>query len=140
MGVSNYDIASILATSVSQRLVRRICPHCRREREFTEEEKRVITRIMNKYGEEVNLENTKTYEAVGCDKCNNTGYYSRIGIFEILNVTEEVKELIVNGASSMEIRKQALEQEYRPLVVDGIKKVLKGDTTLEELNNKILIF
>ena len=140
MGVSNYDIASILATSVSQRLVRRICPHCKREREFTEEEKQIINRIMNKYGEEVNFENAKTYEAVGCDYCNNTGYFNRIGIFEILNVTDEIKELIVNDASSMEIRKKALEQDYRPLVVDGIKKVLKGDTTLQELNNKILIF
>lgn len=140
MGVSNYDIASILATSVSQRLVRRICPHCKREREFTEEEKQIINRIMNKYGEEVNFENAKTYETVGCDYCNNTGYFNRIGIFEILNVTDEIKELIVNDASSMEIRKKALEQDYRPLVVDGIKKVLKGDTTLQELNNKILIF
>ena len=140
MGVSNYDIASILATSVSQRLIRRVCPQCRREREFTEEEKQIITKIMEKYGEEVNLENVKTYEAVGCKKCNNTGYYNRIGIFEILNITEEIKELIVNNASSMEIRKKALEQDYRPLVVDGINKVLNGDTTLEELNNKILIF
>ena len=140
MGVSNYDIASILATSVSQRLIRRVCPQCRREREFTEEEKQIITKIMGKYGEEVNLENVKTYEAVGCKKCNNTGYYNRIGIFEILNITEEIKELIVNNASSMEIRKKALEQDYRPLVVDGINKVLNGDTTLEELNNKILIF
>lgn len=140
MGVSNYDIASILATSVSQRLVRRICPHCRREREFTEEEKQIITRIMNKYGEEVNLDNAKTYEAVGCNNCNNTGYFNRIGIFETLNITDEIKELIVNGASSMEIRNKALEQEYRPIVVDGIRKVLNGDTTLEELNNKILIF
>ena len=140
MGVSNYDIASILATSVSQRLIRRICPHCRREREFTEEEKQIITRIMNKYGEEVNLDNAKTYEAVGCNNCNNTGYFNRIGIFETLNITDEIKELIVNGASSMEIRNKALEQEYRPIVVDGIRKVLNGDTTLEELNNKILIF
>ena len=140
MGVSNYDIASILATSVSQRLVRKICPHCKKEREFTDEEKQIITKIMNKYGEEVNLENAKTYEAVGCKHCNNTGYFNRIGIFEILNVTEEVKELIVNGASSMEIKRKALEQDYRPLVIDGIKKVLNGDTTLQELNNKILIF
>ena len=140
MGVSNYDIASILATSVSQRLVRRICPHCKRERDFTEEEKQIITKIMNKYGEKVDLENAKTYDAVGCNHCNNTGYFNRIGVFEILNITEEIKELIVNGASSMEIKRKALEQDYRPLVIDGIKKVLNGDTTLQELNNKILIF
>ena len=110
------------------------------KKELPEEEKQIITRIMAKYGEEVNLDNSKTYEAVGCKNCNNTGYYNRIGIFEILNITDEIKELIVNGASSMEIRAKALEQNFRPLVVDGMKKVVNGDTTLEELNNKILIF
>lgn len=140
MGVSDYDIGSILATSVSQRLVRRICPKCKREREFNETEKEVITKIMNKYGENVELENLKTYDAVGCDYCNNTGYYGRIGIFEILNITDNIKELIVQSASSIEIRKKALEEGYRPLAIDGINKVLKGMTTLEELNNKILMY
>ncbi len=140
MGVSNYDIASILATSVSQRLVRRICPHCKKERQFTEEEKKIITKIMDKYGEKVDFTDLKTYETVGCKMCNNTGYYGRIGVFEILNVADEIKQLIVNGSSTMEIREKALQLDYRPLVVDGIKKVLKGETTLEELNNKLLIY
>ena len=140
IGVSDYDIASILATSVSQRLVRRICPHCKREREFTEEEKKIITKVMGKYGDEVDFTGLKTYDAVGCKKCNNTGYYNRIGVFEILNVEDEIEELIVEGASTTEIRKKALEVGYRPLVVDGIKKVLKGETTLKELNNKLLIY
>ncbi len=140
MGVSNYDIASILATSVSQRLIRRICPHCRREREFTEEEKQIITRIMNKYGEEVNLDNAKTYEAVGCNNCNNTGYYDRIGIFEILDLNDEIKEAIMNGKSSLEIRKEALQHGYKPLVVDGINKIIQGYTNLDELNKKLLIY
>lgn len=138
MGVSNYDIASILATSVSQRLVRKICPHCKRERDFTEQEKNTIEKIMGKYGESVDWKGAKTYDAVGCQVCNNSGYYSRIGVFEILDITEELKELIVQGASSIEIRKKALEQTYRPLIVDGMKKVLKGETTLEELNKKLL--
>ena len=140
MGVSDYDIGSILATSVSQRLVRKACPKCKREREFNEQEKDVITKIMNKYGEQVDFSNAKTYDAVGCDYCNNTGYYGRIGIFEILNITEDIRELIVQSASSMEIRKRALEEGYRPLAVDGIKKVLNGITTLGELNNKILMY
>ena len=140
IGVSDYDIASILATAVSQRLVRRICPHCKREREFTEEEKKIITKIMGKYGDEVDFTGLKTYDAVGCKKCNNTGYFNRIGVFEILNVEDEIEELIVEGASTTEIRKKALEVGYRPLIVDGIKKVLKGETTLKELNNKLLIY
>ena len=82
----------------------------------------------------------KTYDSLGCDYCNGTGFYDRIGIFEVLNITEELKELIVSSASSMEIRKKALQENYRPLIVDGIRKVLKGETTLEELNKKLLFF
>ena len=140
MGVSNYDIASILATSVSQRLVRRICHKCRRKREYNDKEKTIITEIMNQYGEDIDFSGLKTYDAVGCDYCNNTGYYNRIGIFEILDITDQIKSLITKGASSLEIKEQALKQGYRPLVVDGIKKVLDGITTLEELNNKILLY
>lgn len=73
-------------------------------------------------------------------KCNDLGYYGRIGLFEILNISEEIKELIVKGASTIDIRKKAIEENYRPLVVDGIKKVLAGDTTLEEVNKKLLIY
>ena len=140
MGVSDYDISSTLATSVSQRLVRRLCPNCRKERDFTEEEKEIMTKIAEKYGETIDFTGLKTYQAVGCKKCNDLGYYGRIGLFEILNISEEIKELIVKGASTIDIRKKAIEENYRPLVVDGIKKVLAGDTTLEEVNKKLLIY
>ena len=86
------------------------------------------------------MENSKTYDAVGCAKCNQSGYVGRIGVFEILNLDEPIKELIMNGASSIDIRKNALQREYRPLVVDGIKKVVAGVTTLEELNRKLRVF
>ena len=140
MGLSDYDIASTLATTVSQRLVRRICPDCKREREFTKEEKDKISKIAAKYGEEINFDNLKTYDAVGCKKCNNIGYYGRIGIFETLDVTEEIKELIVRGASTIEIKNKALEQNYRPLVIDGIRKIINGDTTLDELNRQLILY
>ena len=140
MGVPDYDIASTLATSISQRLVRKLCPHCKRERDFTDEEKAVIERIGKRYNVEFNLKGTKTHEAIGCNKCNNTGYYDRIGVFEILNITDEIKELIMNGASSIEIKKYALQEDYRPLCIDAINKVLEGITNLDEINRKILIF
>ena len=140
MGLSDYDIASTLATTVSQRLVRRICPDCRREREFTSEEKEIITKIAEKYGETVNFDNAKTFEAVGCKKCNNIGYYGRIGVFETLDVSDEIKELIVKGASTIEIRKKAQEQNYKPLVIDGIRKIMNGETTLEELNRQLILY
>ena len=139
LGLSDYDIASTLATAISQRLVRRLCPKCKKERPFNSEEKKIITSIGEKYGMKFDL-TRKTYTAVGCKHCNNTGYYDRIGIFEVLNVTDEIKEAIMNGESSLSIRRKALEQNYRPLLIDGINKVVNGYTTLEELNKKLLIY
>ena len=140
IGISDYDIASTLATVISQRLVRRICPKCKREREYTKEEKEIINGILEKYGEKVDLKDMKTYDSFGCDYCNGTGFYERIGIFEFLNMTDELKDLIVSDASSMDIRRKAIEQGYKPLIVDGIKKVLRGETTIDELNKKLLFF
>ncbi|MGN1297155.1 MAG: GspE/PulE family protein [Clostridia bacterium] len=139
MGLSDYDIASTMATTLSQRLVRRLCPECKKERAFTKEEKEIIEKIGEKYNVQFDLSG-KTYDAVGCKHCNHTGYYDRIGIFEILNITDEIKMEIMNGKSSMEIRNKALEQGYKPLVVDGIRKIIQGYTTLEELNKKLLIY
>ena len=140
MGLTDYDIASTVGTTISQRLLRRICPHCRREREFSDYEKEIIEKIGEKYNYKFNVNGIKTYDAVGCDKCNNSGYYDRIGIFEVLNIDDDIKELIMEGKSSIEIRRKAMEKDYRPLVVDGVTKVLKGDTNLNELNKKLIIF
>ena len=140
IGISDYDIASTLATVISQRLVRRICPKCKSEREYTKEEKEIINGILEKYGEKVDLKDMKTFDSLGCDYCNGTGFYERIGIFEFLDMTDELKDLIVSGAPSMDIRKKAIEQGYKPLIVDGIRKVLRGETTIGELNKKLLFF
>ena len=140
IGVSNYDIASTLATSLSQRLVRRVCPKCAREREYTQEEKDIINGIAKKYGLEYDFTGKHTYDTVGCSYCNNRGFYGRLGIFEILNITEEIKELIIKDESSLEIRREALKQGYKPLVIDGFNKILDGYTTLKELNSKLVIY
>lgn len=139
MGLSDYDIASTLATIISQRLVRKLCPKCRKERPFSPEEKEIIEKIGKQYGVEYDLSGT-TYDAIGCKHCNNTGFYDRIGVFEILNITDEIKTEIMKGKSSIEIKEESLKQGYRPLVVDGIRKVVQGYTTLEELNKKLLIY
>ena len=140
MGISNYDIASILATSVSQRLVRKVCPYCAEERDFTDKEKDIINKIGEKYGVHFDVSNKKTYKTVGCKKCNQSGYLDRIGIFEVLTVDDEIKDLISKDASSMEIRRKALELGYKPLLIDGINKVVNGITTLDEINNKLIIY
>lgn len=140
MGISNYDISSTVATTVSQRLVRKLCKKCARKREFTEKEKNIILQIGEKYNVRFNLDGKFTYDAVGCNECNNSGYYERIGIFEVLNIEDNVKELIVNGASSIEIRNEALKGSYKPLVVDGINKVIDGVTNLNEIDKKLIIY
>ena len=130
MGISNYDIASTLATAVSQRLVRRICPDCSKPREYTEQEKKVITEIGEKYNTKFNLNKKKTFDTVGCEKCNYTGFLGRIAAFEVLNLDDEIKQAIMEEKSTIEIRKIAMKKNYRPLVIDAMKKVLDGFTTL----------
>lgn len=140
MGLSNYDIASTIANVVSQRLIRRICPHCSKKRDFTDEEKSIINKINEKYNVTADLTDKYTYDVVGCDKCNGSGYYDRVAIFEVLELNDELKEAIIRNESSIEIKKKALENGYRPFVVDAMDKVLYGQTTLEEVNKKLIIF
>jgi len=90
MGISNYDISSTLATAVSQRLIRKLCKHCAREREFNEEEKNIINKIGEKYNVNFNLDGKVTYDAVGCKESNNSGYYERIEISEVSKIEDNV--------------------------------------------------
>ncbi len=141
MGISDYDISSTLATAVSQRLVRRVCPHCAVKREFSNEEKQIMQKLVDKYGIKLDFKDKFTYDIKGCKECNHTGYLGRIAVFEILEITEEIRELIAEGASSMKIREKALEGDtYKPLFVDAIYKVLDGIATLEEINKKLVLF
>lgn len=140
MGMSDYDISSSIATIVSQRLVRKICTKCAKKREFTDQEKNIIKTISQKYDIDLSLEGKYTYDPVGCSHCNNSGFYDRIGVFEILNLDEELKELIVKGESSLDIRNKALKLGYEPLVLDALRKVINGTTTLAEINKKLIIF
>ena len=81
-----------------------------------------------------------TYDIVGCKHCNYTGYFDRVAVFEICEVTETIRELIADGESSLKIRDAALKENYRPLFVDALNKVYDGMLTLEEVNNKLLIY
>ncbi len=140
LGISNYDIGSTLGLSVSQRLVRRICPKCAHEREFTKDEIEIINKIGEKYNVKFDLSNKKTFTSVGCEHCDHTGFYGRVAVFELLDMTEDLREMVINDESTIEIRKKAIELGYKPLVVDGIQKVIDGITTLQELNKKLLIY
>lgn len=117
-----------------------MCKKCAKQREFTEEEKTLINNIGEKYDVKFDLKDKYTYDAVGCKECNNSGYYERTGIFEILSIDDNIRELIVKDASTIEIRKEALKGTYKPLLVDGINKVLDGTTNLAEIDRKLVIF
>lgn len=137
LGISNYDIGSVLATSIGQRLVRRICPKCAKERPFNEEELETIHRIEKRYDSHFDLEGKHTWEPVGCEYCNGVGFYNRIAVIEILSITEEVKEAIIENRPLSEIRVIAAAQGYRPFVVDAMQKVVDGHTTISEVRKKL---
>ncbi len=140
MGISDYDVASTFVTSISQRLVRRLCDKCKKPHNLTEDEIKYIQRVEKQTGKKFDLENVTTYEPVGCEHCNHTGYYERIAVFEILCIDENLKDMISESASTIEIREYA-EQNcgYEPLIVDGVRKVLLGITTIDELKRKIIV-
>ena len=140
MGISDYDISSTLATAVSQRLLRRVCPHCAIKRKFTEEEKGFMNKFAERYHTKFDYTGKFTYDTKGCKFCNHTGYLDRIAAFEVLEITDEMKDLIVTGASSLQIRDLALQQGYRPLVIDAFQKVLDGVTTVEEVDKRLALY
>jgi type IV pilus assembly protein PilB len=137
LGISSYDIGSVLATSIAQRLVRRICKDCCEERPFTDQEKETFERIGKRYDVQYDLEGKHTFKPVGCEKCNNTGFKGRIAANEILSVNDEIKDLIISEGSIIDIRAAAKNNEYRPLVCDAFQKVLEGHTVISEVKKKL---
>lgn len=140
LGVSDYDVSATLVTTISQRLVRQLCPKCKKPQTLNDKELAYVHRIEQKTGTTFDLEKARTYSAMGCKYCNNTGYYDRIGIFEVLCVDEYIKDMIAEGKSGLDIKKYALENtDYEPMIVDGVIKVLAGITTLAEIEKKVII-
>ncbi|MEG2348302.1 MAG: GspE/PulE family protein [Clostridia bacterium] len=140
MGVSSYDVSSSVVTTISQRLVRRLCDKCKKPHDFTEEELKYIDKVTKLTGTEFDIKNSHPFEPVGCKYCNDIGYYERIGVFEILCIDDYMKDMIADGKPNLELKEYAIKNtEYKPLVVDGVKKVLSGVTTIPELKRKITI-
>ena len=125
MGVERYMLADSVVGVIAQRLVRKLCPHCRKKRLATAEEKR----IMHLPEEEA----VEIYEPVGCNLCNDTGYYGRKGIFEIMEMNEEIQRLIAEGSDSKNLIHAAKRNGMRTLRENGVRDVLAGITSMEEL-------
>ena len=125
MGVERYLIADSVVGVIAQRLVRKLCPHCRKKRLATEEEKRLLKQDTYKEME--------IYEPTGCDLCNHTGYFGRTGVFEIMEVNEEIRDLIAEGGSSEELENAAKRAGMCTLHDNGIRYVLEVITSIEEM-------
>jgi general secretion pathway protein E len=126
LGVEPFLIGSALIGVVSQRLVRRVCPHCRSLRNVPEEERLA-------YEEEVWEARTQFYYGAGCNFCANTGYLGRTGVFEVLVMSDRIKRLLITGASADEIKAQAIKEGMVPLRRAGMLKVKEGITTPREV-------
>lgn len=136
LGLSDYDISGAVNTIVSQRLVRRFCT-CAEPRPFSLEEKKIIKRIEEKYNVKFDIEGKTTYSLVGCDKCNGVGYYERIAIYELIEFTDTIRDMLNRDASVGDIKKQILVEGFKPIQVDAIEKIIKGITSFSEVEKKI---
>jgi type IV pilus assembly protein PilB len=125
MGIEPYLIAAALNMVLAQRLVRRICPKCK----SPYEPPRNVRRALERMGFEI----PTFYRGVGCRSCRNTGYRGRIGVHELLSITEEMRDLIISNPSITALRQLALQNGMVTLAHDGFRKVREGITTIEEV-------
>ncbi|MCX5643165.1 MAG: type II secretion system ATPase GspE [Phycisphaerae bacterium] len=125
MGIEPYLVASSLEAILAQRLVRVICPECKEP--MTDSETMPLRR---RFGEQLPA---VLYKSVGCQRCQGTGYHGRIGIFEMMMVTNEIRSLILENTSAQELRKVAARQGMRSLRDDGFRQLHNGRTTVQEI-------
>ncbi len=136
LDVNPKIISSAINLAMAQRLVRRLCPYCKKEVPISKEDKQIVDEIVSKIPDKEYLSGVQTenyFEAVGCDKCNMTGYKGRIGIHEAIRIDANIENVVINNPSEREIRAAAKGQGLLTLREDGIVKVLTGITTLPEL-------
>jgi type II secretory ATPase GspE/PulE/Tfp pilus assembly ATPase PilB-like protein len=130
MGIEPFLVSSSVEGIVAQRLIRRLCPACRKPVEIDELKKD----ILRKEGFPIQeLETHTIYEPGGCDECRGSGFKGRTGIYEILIVDDHIRPLIIDRASASEIMHAAKQRGLRTLREDGWRKVLRGMTTVEEI-------
>lgn len=127
MGIEPFLVATSVNIIQAQRLIRRVCSGCKEEAHYPPE---ALVEIGFSAEEAAGL---KMYKGAGCDTCLNTGYKGRVGLYETMEVTDELRELIIIGASSIELRKKAIEGGMITLRGSGLAKLRQGITTVEEV-------
>ena len=134
MGLQPYILASALDTIIAQRLVRKICPHCKKEKEKTTEESHIIQSMMNEIGMKwISSEHIKLYEWAGCEECNHSWYKGRIWVFEIITLNEKIRDIIRRGGSVEHIIDEARNHDLITMKEDWVLKAIKGHTTIQEI-------
>ncbi len=128
MGVQDYLLTSTVNGIVAQRLVRTLCPHCRKGHTVLPELRDQLQLV--KYGYQ---EGQMIYDSVGCDQCSHSGFNGRTIILEFLPMTDTIRQLILAKADGSKIQKAAIEEGMQPMRSHGLKKALRGETTLEEV-------
>jgi type II secretory ATPase GspE/PulE/Tfp pilus assembly ATPase PilB-like protein len=130
LGISPYLAAATLNIAVAQRLVRRPCPYCVKLTEPDDDSRKIIASVIED-------SDIKIPEVSGCSFCGGMGYSGRIGIYEMLPVDEKIKSMIISGAGEVELQNAMKKDRNLPtLWEDGIRKVLEGATTLEEIRTE----
>jgi general secretion pathway protein E len=124
MGIEPFLVSSSLVCILAQRLVREICPYCKEAYTPTQQEIDYL---------ELDRTPLHLYRGKGCDKCLNKGYLGRTGIYELLEVNSEIRSLIGERIDAQKITKFATEQGFKPMYKDGIDKIIRGVTTIDEV-------
>ena len=144
MGIPAFLLPASVNAIIAQRLVRKLCPDCKKpvsaeslDPKMQASVKRAMMRtqkeeLIARVGME-HLSKPVFYEPCGCEKCGNTGYAGRVGIYEILEITPEIKKMIIEGGSSAQINEVAIDNGMISLEQDGIIKALNGLTSLQEV-------
>ena len=127
MGIEPFNVASAVNLIVAQRLIRRICKDCKAEHEYTSDELAALGMT------DAELAEITFYKGTGCSSCGDTGYRGRAGLYEVMTLTPALRRMILQGGSADELKETAIEEGMLTLRMDGIMKLRKGITTLEEV-------
>ncbi|MBT4937091.1 type II/IV secretion system protein [Candidatus Peregrinibacteria bacterium] len=132
MGIEKYLLPSALRMIMAQRLVRKLCPDCA---ELYRPNSGVIEKIKNEVGNVLQIDEKELhlYKSKGCEKCHDTGFIKRTGIYEVMPISQTITEMILEGASAADLEQQAIKEGMLTMKQDGILKVVMGLTTLEEV-------
>jgi len=137
MGIEPFLLSASVNVVAAQRLVRKVCPNCKQETPLTpafeQEIRKELVGIPPVYLEGVDTKQLKLIKGVGCDKCGRTGYQGRMGIYEVLPVVTEVQDLVLSKAPAHKIYEFANKMGMITMKQDGIVKVIRGETTMEEI-------